>query len=113
MIAIVQGRGAPETREDDRISNRRYALESLQVIGAPARAAIPVLIEATQDDDAEVRVGTARALVVLGERELALPVLQRVSADRSQEDSVRKLARRELEQLRAPRNNDLSPQSTD
>lgn len=113
MIEILQGRGAPETREDDRTSNRRYALESLEVIGAPARAAIPVLISATQDDDAEVRVGAAKALVVVGEQEVALPVLERVFADRSQRDSVRELARRELAKLRAKRDNDLSPQSTE
>jgi HEAT repeat protein len=113
MIEILRGRGAPETREDDRISNRRAALASLEAIGAPACAAIPVLVEATQDDDAEVRVGASKVLVVVGEPELALPVLERVFADRSRTDSVRELARCELAKLKAQRDNDSSPQSKD
>ncbi len=93
MIEILQGQGAPETREDDRISNRHSAIGSLEEIGAPARSAIPELVEATKDGDAETRVRAAKALVVMGERELALAVLERACADQSQNESVREMAR--------------------
>ncbi len=103
LIEILQGQGAPETREDDRLFNRQYAIRSLEEIGTAARAAIPVLVEATKDDDAETRVRAAKALVVMGEQVAAVPVLERAVADQSGKGSVREMARRERAKLKAQR----------
>jgi HEAT repeat protein/thiol-disulfide isomerase/thioredoxin len=113
MIEIQQGQGAPETREDDRISNRQSAIRSLEEIGSEARAAIPVLVGATKDDDGETRVRAAKALVVMGERVVALPVLERAVADQSEKGSVREMATRELAKLKAQGDAESSPQPKD
>ncbi len=103
MIEILQGQGAPETREDDRISNQQSAVRSLEEIGSEARAAIPVVVEATKDGDAETRVRAAKALIVMGEQVVALPVLERADADQTAKGSVREMAGRELAKLKAKR----------
>ncbi len=99
MIEILERHGAPETREDDRLSNRRAAIASLAQIGLEAHAAIPALIEAMKDADPEVRVRAASALTAMGQREVATPVLRR--ALESEDSDIRVLASQALSKLDA------------
>ena len=105
--------GHTETREDDRIFNRQYSVRSLEEIGNAARAAIPVLVEATKDGDAETRVCAAKASLSWASRWLRSLCSSAPVADQSVKGSVREMARRELGKLKAKRDAERHTKSDD
>ncbi len=93
LVALVgpQDKGVADDlrgllKEEDREVRRGVALALAKVGGEPARAAVPVLVEALRDDDATARELAAAALANVGEAAGdAVPALGAALADRSPE----------------------------
>ena len=103
MVEILRDPGAAQANKTERIVNRRTAANVLEKIGPAARDAIPALIEATKNDDPLLRVHAACALLEIGERDAALPVLRAARADPdSQASSVANRALNRIEAEKRP-----------
>lgn len=79
---------------------RQQAARSLRQIGAPARAAVPSLLEALFDGEGPVRVAATRALGTIGDTS-AVPQLLKV-ADTTAWDTLHSWATDSLVRLGAP-----------
>jgi HEAT repeat protein len=99
LVEILQGRGGGWLKWTDRRYNRVEAATTLEKIGPAAKRAIPALIEATKDKDARLPVFAACALVSIGERGAAIPVLRAASEDNNLE--VSSAANRALKRIEA------------
>lgn len=98
MVELLQEHSA-EQSQHDRNFQRREAVEILESIGLGARGAVPALVSAMRDDDAQVRVGAAASLVAVGESKLALPVLREMSDEGNADMTTKSIATRALQKI--------------
>jgi HEAT repeat protein len=98
MVELLREYSA-EQRQHDRDFQRREAVEILESIGLGAKSAVPALVAAMRDDDAQVRVGAAAALVAVGETTLALPLLREVSDESNGDMTTKSVASRALQKI--------------
>jgi HEAT repeat protein len=99
LVEILEDRSEVRTTIPGELSDRCLAALALEEIGPTARAAIPALNEATTDDDALLRVCAACALLAIGERDAAIPVLRAAGADL--DPQVASVANRSLKKVKA------------
>ncbi|MAF10541.1 hypothetical protein CMK11_08815 [Candidatus Poribacteria bacterium] len=86
---------------DQNTVTRRRAVASLRHFGSTARRAVSALIDAMRDEDEQVRIGAAVALVSIDEgvAQIAMPRLMEGSGSR--DAGLRTAAKAALRRLRA------------